>query len=445
VEILDGLISLPLQQFQSNNSCAVVSKTVIIPRFSEAILAVRIPKMFPANEVLLEPFRNNATPVLVAGCLSIVHNSMAFIRVLNCQPNSVILKKNLKIASLVFPEKVNSVTPFKGPETEGCQDDQEVSKQTLDNFIKEYKININDSLTLDDRYKLGRLLYNYRDVFARNLGKMGTYEGFELELRPKNPSLRSYTRQYKLNEQDKLEIHSQIEDLRKQNLIELTTDCSFNSPCFLVRKKDGSSRMVIDLRRINSILKPLVVALPRIEDLLSELASSSPHFISTADCFKGFWAIRLNKNSRHYTSFTDPKTGVAYNYSVLPMGFHTSSAGFVLALQKVFQNRELYPFLYMYVDDLCCCSKTLEDHVEHLETTFRTLRANNLRLNPSKTNIGFQEIEFLGFSVSAAGIKISPSKILAIKNMQSPSSKKSLMRALGLFQYFQKYVPNFSG
>jgi len=193
--------------------------------------------MFPANKVLLEPFRNNVTPVLVAGCLSIVHNSMAFIRVLNCQPNSVILKKNLKIASLVFSENVNSVTPFKGPETEGCRDDQEVSKETLDNFIKEYKININDSLTLDDRYKLARLLYNYRDVFTRNLGEMGTYEGFELELRPKNPSLRSYTRQYELNEQDKLEIHSQIEDLKKQNLIEPTTDCSFNSPCFLVRKK----------------------------------------------------------------------------------------------------------------------------------------------------------------------------------------------------------------
>jgi len=445
VEVLNGLISLPLQQFQSNNSCAVVNETVVIPRFSEAVLAVKIPKMFPAEEVLLELLKSNATPVLVAGCLSVVQNGMAYVRVLNCQPNSVILKKNLKIASLVFPENVNSVVPFKGSGIENCPDGEEIDKQTLDDFIKEYKININDSLTSDDRYKLTKLLYKYKDIFARNISEMRTYEGFELELYPRNPHLRSYTRQYKLNEEDKNEASHQINDLLKQGLIEPMTDCSFNSPCFLVKKKDGSSRMVVDLRHINSFLKPLIVALPKIEYLLSELAASTPNFISSFDCFKGYFSIRLNLKTRHYTSSSNPKTGISYSYRVLPMGLHTSAAAFVLAMGKVFQNKELFHFLYIYMDDICCCSKSLEEHLKHLELTFQTLKANNLRLNPTKANIGYQEIEFLGSNVSHKGISISPSKIQAIKNMQSPTSKKSLMRTLGLLQYFRKYVPNFSG
>ena len=90
---------------------------------------------------------------------------------------------------------MNSVTPFKGPGIKDCRDGQEVGKQTLDDFIKEYKINI---ITSNDRYKLAKLLYNHKNVLARNINEMGTYHGFELELRPKKPSLRSYTRQYKL-------------------------------------------------------------------------------------------------------------------------------------------------------------------------------------------------------------------------------------------------------
>jgi len=99
------------------------------------------------------------------------------------------------------------------------------------------------------------------------------------------------------------------------------------------------------------------------------------------------------------------------------MGLHTSSAAFVLAMENVFQNKELFHFFYNYVDNLCCCSRTSEDYLRHLKTTFQTLRVKNLRLNPTNSNIGFQEIEFLGFSVSSGGIKISSSKIEAIKTI----------------------------
>jgi len=92
---------------------------------------------------------------------------------------------------------------------------------------------------------------------------MKSYKGFQLELNPKNPYVKSYTRQYKLNEKDSDEAHNQIINLHKQNLIEKTIDCSFNSPLFLLRKKNGESKMVVDLQKRNAILKPLIVALPK--------------------------------------------------------------------------------------------------------------------------------------------------------------------------------------
>ena len=56
-------------------------------------------------------------------------------------------------------------------------------------------------------------------------------------MHPKNPFVKIYTRQYKLNEGDTVEAHRQKVDLHKQGLVEKTVDCSFNSPLFLVMKK----------------------------------------------------------------------------------------------------------------------------------------------------------------------------------------------------------------
>jgi len=112
LDILDGLVSMPLQKFHSVDNCAVVHRNTVIPKYCEAVVPVRVPRRFIADEILLEPFKNNTTPVLVAGSLSTINNGIAQIRVLNIQPNSVVLRKNSKIASLVFPATINSITKF---------------------------------------------------------------------------------------------------------------------------------------------------------------------------------------------------------------------------------------------------------------------------------------------------------------------------------------------
>lgn len=52
------------------------------------------------------------------------------------------------------------------------------------------------------------------------------------------------------------------------------------------------------------------------------------------------------------------------------------------------------------MDDAAIVSRTFTEHLKHLQIIFQTVRANNMRLNPTKTNIEFNQIEFLGFSVS---------------------------------------------
>jgi len=126
------------------------------------------------------------------------------------------------------------------------------------------------------------------------------------------------------------------------------------------------------------------------------------------------------------------------------MGLNISAAGFIQAMYRVFQDREKFKFLLLYVDDCLVISKTVSEHSHHLKILCETLRANNLVLNAAKTKIGYSDIEFLGHNLSNKGIKISDSKINAIQQLQPPKSYKSLLRLLGLLNFFKKRISNYS-
>jgi len=82
--------------------------------------------------------------------------------------------------------------------------------------------------------------------------------------------------------------------------------------------------------------------------------------------------------------------------------------------------------------------------LKNLNSACATLRTNSLIVNPSKTCAGFDEIEFLGHTVSSKGVRISEFKTKVIKNLTAPRTKKSLQRLLRLLQYFRRHIANFS-
>jgi len=75
---------------------------------------------------------------------------------------------------------------------------------------------------------------------------------------------------------------------------------------------------------------------------------------------------------------------------------------------------------------------------------FQTLLDNNLTANPSKTELAFNEIEYLGFLISASGVKISPRKLKVIEAIPPPKSRKSLLRIIGMANFWKKNLKNYS-
>ena len=201
--------------------------------------------------------------------------------------------------------------------------------------------------------------------------------------------------------------------------------------------------MVIDLRGINSLIVPRLVQLPQIEELLETITARKPIYLSTTDIHSAFYQISVHEGSRDLTSFTGPD-GRRWRYTRAPMGLCNSPSALNLHLSNIFSDKTRFHSLACYVDDILIYSSDWESHLEQLELALRTLQENDISCSPTKTEIGFPEVEYLGYRLSADSVRISEKRIEAVNKIQPPKNVKALQRLLGMFNYFKKHVPDYS-
>ncbi len=75
----------------------------------------------------------------------------------------------------------------------------------------------------------------------------------------------------------------------------------WNSPLFLVPKKDGTFRRVIDFRRVSDITVGEQFALSVLSDLLMNLDEGNK-FFSSLDLLSGCWQVPMDPESRKITA-----------------------------------------------------------------------------------------------------------------------------------------------
>ena len=67
----------------------------------------------------------------------------------------------------------------------------------------------------------------------------------------------------------KAEVSKQIDDMLQANII-TPSNTEWIAPIVLVRKKNGSYRMAIDYRKLNSVTKVFNYAMPQITDIFAK-------------------------------------------------------------------------------------------------------------------------------------------------------------------------------
>ena len=187
-------------------------------------------------------------------------------------------------------------------------------------------------------------------------------------------------------------LNKELDSMLNAGLIE-PSEAYYASPLVLVKKPDGSIRICVNYKCLN--FKTLVSSYPFLstEDILDRLGGSK--FYSKFDLCKGYYQIPLEEKYRDYSTFTC-KRGL-FRFRVMPMGLVSAGATFTRMMKKLLDGSVN---LDSYLDDVLCRTKSWEDHLCSLREFFSRVKMANLRLKPSKCELGGNSVSFLGHKVT---------------------------------------------
>ncbi|GFX46990.1 hypothetical protein TNCV_316131 [Trichonephila clavipes] len=204
---------------------------------------------------------------------------------------------------------------------------------------------------------------------------------------------------------ERQEVNKQIEEWLNEGIIR-PSSAEYASPIVMVKKKDGSSRMCIDYRKLNQKLVKDKFPLPIIEDVLDTLQEGKVY--STLDLRNGFFHVDVDEDCRKYTSFVVPDG--QFEFNKVPFGLSTSPGVFQRYVSSIFRDLTRKGIVISYLDDLVIPAKNEQE----------------------------------GHIVESGTIKPSHTKTLAVRKFPEPTTIKQVQSFLGLTGYFRKYIKDYS-
>ncbi|GBM73782.1 Transposon Ty3-I Gag-Pol polyprotein [Araneus ventricosus] len=91
----------------------------------------------------------------------------------------------------------------------------------------------------------------------------------------------------------------------------------------------------------------------------------------------------------------------------------------------------------VYLDDIIIVGRTFEEHLNNLLKVFQRLQKANFELNSRKCRFFQREVAYLGYVISAEGVKTEPEKIKAVVDWPRPDKIHDLRSFLGLCTYYR--------
>ena len=229
-----------------------------------------------------------------------------------------------------------------------------------------------------------------------------------------------------------------LDEMIQQKIVEPASG-PWSSPIVLVSKKDGSPRFCVDYRRINSLTRKDAHPLPRIDDTLDALSGAK--WFSTIDLASGYWQVEVEPSDREKTAFATP-FGL-HQFRVMPFGLCNAPSTFQRLMELVLAGLHWSTCL-VYLDDIIIYSRTIDDHLKHLQEVLERLRAAGLKLKPSKCYLLQKSVHYLGHIISEHGVATDPQKTHCVKQWPIPMCVAELRQFLGLATYYRKFVRNFA-
>jgi O-acetyl-ADP-ribose deacetylase (regulator of RNase III) len=440
LSIYDGLIHVPLMRALSASTVYTVCN-VSIPPMSQAILQVKAPRMKFDNNFIIEGDTFAPHKSLLVG-KTLVSGSSKVLQclVLNPSDKPVHMRSGTPLGSL---HPVSAITQLTSGSTDNIvKDDSHLSHHEMRQVLEEKGLQFNDTAaTGDDFHKLIELLYSYRDLMASSL----------LDLHPEGADVPPYVidignalpvrqKQYKLSPDDKKEVDRQVAELLQAGII-APSNSPFINPLVVVSKANGSKRVCVDTRKLNSLTRLTAFPLPTMSDVIDQMSEMRPIYFSSLDLFSGYHQIPLDPASRDKTAFMTSSN--VYEFTKLCFGLSNAVNGFNERMLGIL-GKLASTFCAVYLDDITVMARSQSEMRDNLKQVFDRFRAARIKLNGKKCHFGTDRIVYLGHVFAAGTVSPNTSKFKIIEEFPACKTVKQVRQFLGLVGFFRRFIKDFS-
>ncbi|KAK3105126.1 hypothetical protein FSP39_017698 [Pinctada imbricata] len=305
----------------------------------------------------------------------------------------------------------------------------------------------NDILSDDMKSDFRRLHNKFDSVFSTSLegynGNAGPFKG-KVNMGPVLPPQRKgRIPQYSRNQLEELQRKfNELEEhgiFRKPEDVDVTVE--YLNPSFLVKKGNGTYRLVTAFTEVGRYSKPQPSLMPDVDSTLRKIGQWK--FIVVTDLTKSFYQIPLSHDSMKYCGVVTPFKGIRV-YTRCAMGMPGSETALEELTCRVLGDLLEEGIVTKLADDLYCGGNTPQELLENWTKVLEALQKCNLKLSATKTVIAPRTTTILGWIWEQGTLKANPHRIAALSSCEPPKTVKALRSFSGAVKVLARVLPGCS-
>ena len=243
---------------------------------------------------------------------------------------------------------------------------------------------------------------------------------------------------------DKLDIlQRQFDELESMGVFKRPEDLGITveylNPSFLIKKPNGSYRLVTAFTDVGRYSKPQPSLMPDIDSTLRRIASWR-HIIVT-DLTKSFYQIPLSKESMRFCGVSTPFKGIRV-YARSAMGMPGSETALEELMCRMLGDLVQEGYVAKIADDLYVGGDSPEHLLINWKRVLTVLDQCNIRLSAPKTKVNPKSTTILGWIWSGGSIRASQHKIATLESCSPPETVKGLRAFIGAYKMLARVLPN---
>ena len=318
------------------------------------------------------------------------------------------------------------------------------STQSRTNFLKRF--DWTDTLLREmEKQAIEDILVEYHDIFARHTMDIGMNTEFKVKLTPINDK-DVYSQSLPMPIHLKEDIIVELALMHKYGVITVLPFSKYASPMFAQRKPNGKLRLLVDLRKINSLIADDYTnnshPVSTLSDAAQHLAGKS--LFCKLGCSQAYHCLQMaDQRSVEMLAFNFASRTFAYKR--LAQGLSRSVSAFSSFMREYLDPVVKADQCAQYVDDIGIAANIATGLTRNIRAVFKCIRQAGSKLTIEKSHFGVRQVEFRGRTISPEGISPEARKIQKFfDKLRFPKSKKALQRYLGFVNYYRNYIPRMA-